>query len=144
MENTKKDDIDINEMYGKDAVLSKNEFIKKYNTNLNGLSSVKAQENIHTYGLNEVKQAKPKKWYNYFLESLFSPFNSILLGITFVLFYTDVLLPETPSYANIIVIIVLVLISSILEFFEEYRSNKAAEKLKELVATKSTVTREPL
>lgn len=142
MENTKKDDIDINEMYGKDAVLSKNEFIKKYNTNLNGLSSVKAQENIHTYGLNEVKQAKPKKWYNYFLESLFSPFNSILLGITFVLFYTDVLLPETPSYANIIVIIVLVLISSILEFFEEYRSNKAAEKLKELVATKSTVIRD--
>lgn len=142
MENTKKDDIDINEMYGKDAVLSKNEFIKKYNTNLNGLSSVKAQENIHTYGLNEVKQAKPKKWYNYFLESLFSPFNSILLGITFVLFYTDVLLPETPSYANIVVIIVLVLISSILEFFEEYRSNKAAEKLKELVATKSTVIRD--
>lgn len=142
MENTKKDDIDINEMYGKDAVLPKNEFIKKYNTNLNGLSSVKAQENIHTYGLNEVKQAKPKKWYNYFLESLFSPFNSILLGITFVLFYTDVLLPETPSYANIIVIIVLVLISSILEFFEEYRSNKAAEKLKELVATKSTVIRD--
>ena len=142
MANVKKEDIDINEMYGKDAILTKEEFIKKYNTNLNGLSSLKAQEHINTYGLNEVKQAKPKKWYNYFLESLFSPFNSILLGISFVLFYTDVLLPETPSYANIIVIIVLVLISSILEFFEEYRSNKAAEKLKELVATKSTVIRD--
>ena len=142
MANVKKEDIDINEMYGKDAILTKEEFIKKYNTNLNGLSSSKAQEHINTYGLNEVKQAKPKKWYNYFLESLFSPFNSILLGISFVLFYTDVLLPETPSYANIIVIIVLVLISSILEFFEEYRSNKAAEKLKELVATKSTVIRD--
>ena len=142
MANVKKEDIDINEMYGKDAILTKEEFIKKYNTNLNGLSSLKVQEHINTYGLNEVKQAKPKKWYNYFLESLFSPFNSILLGISFVLFYTDVLLPETPSYANIIVIIVLVLISSILEFFEEYRSNKAAEKLKELVATKSTVIRD--
>ncbi len=142
MANVKKDDIDINEMYGKDAILTKDEFIKKYNTNLNGLSSTKAQEHINTYGLNEVKQAKPKKWYNYFLESLFSPFNSILLGITLVLFYTDVLLPETPSYANIVVIIVLVLISSILEFFEEYRSNKAAEKLKELVATKSNVIRD--
>ena len=142
MSNVKKDDIDINEMYGKDAILTKDEFIKKYNTNLNGLSSTKAQEHINTYGLNEVKQAKPKKWYNYFLESLFSPFNSILLGITLVLFYTDVLLPETPSYANIVVIIVLVLISSILEFFEEYRSNKAAEKLKELVATKSNVIRD--
>ena len=28
-----------------------------------------------------------------------------------------------------------------LEFFEEYRSNKAAEKLKELVATTTTVLR---
>lgn len=142
MNNSKKEDIDISSLYGADATLSKNDFINKYHTNLNGLSNRKATEHITTYGLNELKQAKPKKWYNYFFESFFSPFNSILLGITFVLFYTDVLLPETPSYANIIVIIALVLISTLLEFFEEYRSNKAAEKLKELVATKVTVMRE--
>lgn len=142
MSNSKKEEIDIATLYGADATLSKDEFIQKYHTNLNGLSTSKANEHINTYGLNEVKQGKQKKWYNYFLSSLFSPFNSILLGITFVLIYTDVLLPETPSYANIVVIIVLVLISTFLEFFEEYRSNKAAEKLKELVATKATIMRD--
>lgn len=35
----------------------------------------------------------------------------------------------------------MVLISTFLEFFEEYRSNKAAEKLKEMVETKGSVIR---
>ncbi len=56
--------------------------------------------------------------------------------------YTDVYLPPKPSYANILVIIILVIASTLLEFFEEYRSNKAAEKLKELVATTTTVLRD--
>lgn len=85
--------------------------------------------------------SKPKRWYKYLLESLFSPFNCILLGIVAILFYTDVYLAEKPSYANIIVIAILVSASTLLEFFEEYRSNKAAEKLKELVATTATVLR---
>ncbi len=58
------------------------------------------------------------------------------------MFYTDVYLAETPSYANIVVIVILVTASTLLEFFEEYRSNKAAEKLKELVATTTTVMRD--
>ncbi|MBR3255298.1 MAG: magnesium-translocating P-type ATPase [Clostridia bacterium] len=127
--------------YGKDATINKEDFIKKYNIVENGLSSMQAEEILKKYGYNEVKQSKPKKWYNYFFSSLFSPFNSILLGITLILIYTDVLLPEKPSYANILVIIVLVLASTFLEFFEEYRSNKAALKLKELVATTTNVIR---
>ncbi len=63
-------------------------------------------------------------------------------GIVLILFYTDVYLAEVPSYANIIVIAILVTASTLLEFFEEYRSNKAAEKLKELVATTATVLRD--
>ncbi len=137
-----KDDLNIKKMYGNECILSKVDFLEHYNISEGGLSSKQASENIQKYGLNEVTQAKPKKWYHYFFESLFSPFNSILLGITIILFYTDVYLPETPSYANIIVIIVLVLVSTLLDFFEEYRSNKAAEKLKELVATSTSVIRD--
>lgn len=76
-----------------------------------------------------------------FFASLFSPFNSILLGITFILVYTDIILPENPSPANIIVIALLIIVSTLLEFIEVFRSNKAAEKLKELVETTSTVIR---
>ena len=128
-----KEEINIQEIYGKQCTLPKETFIKDFNFNTNGLLSKEADERLNKYGKNEISQSKPKRWYNYFFASLFSPFNSILLGITLVLLYTDVIIPETPSYANIIVILVLVLASTLLEFFEEFRSNRAAEKLKELV-----------
>lgn len=137
-----KEELNVQKSYGKECTLSKDDFLKQYNISEAGLSSVQAYEGLHKYGLNEVSQAKPKKWYNYFFESLLSPFNLILMGITVVLLYTDVILPSTPSYANIIVILVLVIVSTLLDFFEEFRSNKAAEKLKELVATSTTVIRD--
>ena len=137
-----KEDLNIKEMYGKQCVLPKDDFIKQYNFSINGLSTQEAQDLLHKNGVNQISQAKPKKWYNYFFESLLSPFNTILLGITLVLLYTDVIIPETPSYANIIVILVLVAASTLLEFFEEFRSNRAAEKLKELVGTTALVIRD--
>lgn len=137
-----KEDLNIRAMYGNQCIISKDDFLSKYNFNENGLSSQQAQEIIAKNGVNQVSQSKPKKWYNYFFESLFSSFNTILLGISLVLIYTDVVIPETPSYANIIVILVLVIASTLLEFFEEFRSNKAAEKLKELVGTTTLVLRD--
>ena len=137
-----KEDLNIQKLYGKECTLKKEEFLSQYKINENGLTNSQAENLLHQYGLNEISQAKPKKWYNYFFGSLFSPFNSILMGISLVLIYTDIILPETPSYANIIVILVLVIVSTMLDFVEEYRSNKAAEKLKELVATSTTVIRE--
>ena len=138
-----REDIQINKEYGQAALLEKDEFKKQFNVNEEiGLTKDKVLENTKKYGVNEIKGSKPKKWYNYFFESLFSAFNCILMGIIIVLLYTDVYLPEVPSYANIIVIAVLIVASTLLEFFEEYRSNRAAQKLKELVQTTSTVLRD--
>ena len=138
-----REDIQINKEYGQAALLEKDEFKKQFNVNEEiGLTKDKVLENTKKYGVNEIKGSKPKKWYHYFFESLFSPFNCILMGIIIVLLYTDVYLPEVPSYANIIVIAVLIVASTLLEFFEEYRSNRAAQKLKELVQTTSTVLRD--
>ena len=141
MANTK-EEVNISKLYGEECLLSKNEFIKKYKIKENGLSSQEAEYKVKQLGHNIIKQAKPKKWYHYFFESLLTPFNLILLGIALLLYYTDVILAETPSYANIIVILILVTASTLLDFFEEYRSNKAANKLKELVATTCTVLRD--
>ena len=142
MTNDKKEDVNFKEMYGKATILKLEEIIGEQKINLEkGLSTKQVKDKIDKYGYNIISKSKEKKWYNYFLESLFSKFNLILLGIVVVLFYTDVILAEKPSYANIIVIVVLVLTSTFLEFFEEFKSNKAAAKLKEMVATKSTVIR---
>lgn len=128
-------------MYERECTSSVEEFLKEKNFKRRGLSSSDVKNNLSKYGKNVMKQKKPKQWYNYLFESLFSTFNLILLGIVFVLFYTDVILTTPPSYANIIVILVLILASTLLEFFEVYRSNKAAEKLKNLVSVKTTVLR---
>ena len=66
---TIKDEVNIQKLYGLEATLSKEDFLKKYRINENGLSSEEANEKIHKLGLNEIKQAKPRKWYHYFLES---------------------------------------------------------------------------
>ena len=142
MNSENKNDVNIVDLYSKTNSLSIQDFINEYSINESGLSSETALEKIHKDGFNELKQASPKKWYHYFFNSLFSPFNSILLGIIFILLYTDVILPETPSYANIIVITILIIASTLLDFFEEFRSNKAAEKLKQLVATTCNVLRD--
>ena len=136
-----KNDVDIRSIYEKQCTLSRNEFIEKYKIQESGLNSKQVQERQKNLGSNEIKRSKSKKWYNYFFESLFTPFNCILLGIVFILFYTDVYLPEAPSYANIIVIVILVFSSTLLEFFEEYRSNKVAENLKQMVETNTSVIR---
>lgn len=138
---TKSSDMNISKIYGKENMLSVDEFLHEKNFHKNGLSNEDAFSLIDQYGFNELKQAKEKKWYTYFFQSLFSPFNIILLGITLVLIYTDVILSDPPSYANIIVILVLVLTSTLLEFIQEYRSNQAATKLRSLVATTATVLR---
>lgn len=135
------EEFDIKKEYGDIALTNKNDFINKYKVNMAGLTASQVAENQKKYGTNQISGAKPKRWYHYFFESLFSPFNAILLGISLVLIYTDIILPAIPNPANIIVIICLVLVSTFLEFFEEYRSNKAAEKLKEMVETKGSVIR---
>ncbi len=128
-------------MYERECTSSVEEFLKEKNFKRRGLTLEDVNNNLSKYGKNVMKQKKPKQWYHYLFESLFSTFNLILLGIVFVLLYTDVILTTPPNYANIIVILVLIIASTLLEFFEVYRSNKSAEKLKNLVSVKTTVLR---
>lgn len=137
-----KENVDVLKMYGEDSTTQRDEFLKKHNLNEKGLTSKQAEINIKKFGPNETKKAKPKKWYNFLLQSLLTPFNCILIGISAILIYTDIYLAIEPSYANIIVIAILVIASTLLDFFESYRSNKAAEKLREIVETTTTVIRD--
>lgn len=141
MAKDKKEDVDIEKIYGHLCKASKEDFISEFKIKEKGLTDEEITQKIHNNGYNEVTQSKPKKWYHYLLKSLLTPFNCILLGIALVLSYTDIYLAENPSYANIIVILVLVAISTFLDFFSEYRSNLSAEKLKQLVSTTATVIR---
>ncbi|MCI8272725.1 MAG: magnesium-translocating P-type ATPase [Clostridia bacterium] len=141
MQSDKKEEVNVDKIYGHLSKISDEEFIKEFNVKKEGLNDEDISQRLNTYGHNEITQAKPKKWYHYFISSLFTPFNSILIGIAIILLYTDVYLAQEPNYANIIVILVLVVVSTLLDFVSEYRSNLAAERLKQLVSSNATVIR---
>ena len=139
----KNDKINIKVLYGKQCISSVEEFVKDVNVDSEkGLDMNQVYERKSKYGSNELNNSKPKKWYTFFLSSLLTPFNMILIGIIFVLIYTDVYLTNPPSYANIVVVAALILISTLLEFGIVFKSNKNAANLKKLIETNSTVIRE--
>ena len=61
---THKEEVNVKKLYGKESTLSKEDFIKEYNVDINGLSSIEAEERLQKYGPNEIKSTKPKRWYN--------------------------------------------------------------------------------
>ncbi len=138
----KNNKVDIRKMYGKECILAVDKFAQQMNIDINkGLESDKVEENKAKYGKNELNNAKPKRWYQYFFSSLITPFNLILIGIILVLAYTDIYLTTPPSYANIVVIASLIMLSTLLDFVIVYKSNKDAANLKKLIATTATVIR---
>ncbi|MDO5557262.1 MAG: magnesium-translocating P-type ATPase [Clostridia bacterium] len=137
----KQESINILRMYGESTLLEIDEFIKKFNVTNAGLNKEEVALKLKKNGFNEIKGAKQKHWYNFLIESTFTPFNYILMGIAGVLYYTDVILAKSPNYTNIIVVLAFVFISMILNFWEEYRSYQKANKLKEMVQITANVLR---
>jgi hypothetical protein len=97
-------------------------------------SSAQAAAHRDEYGLNEVAHEKPPRWYVQLLHAFNNPFILLLLVLAVVSFLTGDLQATA-------IIAVMVLISVLLRFVQEYRSGRAAEQLKALVRTTATVSR---
>ncbi|MDH7592983.1 MAG: magnesium-translocating P-type ATPase [Methanomicrobiales archaeon] len=79
-----------------------------------------------------------------FLQAFINPFNGVLLILAIVSLFTDVLLspPGEENWRSVVVITIMVLISVIIRFWQEYQSGREAEKLKTMVRTTATVFRQ--
>ncbi|MDR2077497.1 MAG: magnesium-translocating P-type ATPase [Rickettsiales bacterium] len=100
-----------------------------------GLSTDYVENLQSEYGYNEVGNDDNYDWYSSLLKSIFNPFNVVLIILTVISLITgDV---RTGS-----MIIPLVLISSLLEFVQENKSNRASEKLKSMIKTTATTIRD--
>lgn len=96
-------------------------------------------------GFNEVAHEKSPPWYVQFAQSFLTPFNGVLFFIVSISLTMDVFLakPGDKDFKTVVVVVVMVLFSSLLRFWQEFRSNKAAEQLKNMVKTTATVLRVP-
>jgi Mg2+-importing ATPase len=112
-------------------------------TSEEGITNVTADDRRLKFGVNELQHQKAPKWYVQLLKAFANPFIYILLAIAFVSFIMDVWLAsaEDRDFKTVIVVSVMVLVSALLRFVQEYRSNAAAEKLKSMVKTTATVLR---
>ena len=67
----------------------------------------------------------------------------MLFAVSVVSLFSDVIFaaPEDRSFRTIIVLLTMVLLSTLLRFWQEFRSNKAAQELKAMVTSTAAVLR---
>ncbi|MDR0792452.1 MAG: magnesium-translocating P-type ATPase, partial [Chitinophagaceae bacterium] len=118
-------------------------FYTALNTESEGLTEEEAEDRIKDFGLNEVQHEKAPAWYKQLLEAFVNPFIGILIVIAGISLIMDVWLakPAEREYKTVIMVGIMVLVSALLRFFQEFRSNKAAERLKSMVKTTATLIR---
>jgi hypothetical protein len=101
-----------------------------------GLSEREAERRLTEYGPNEVAHDRPLAWYIQLASAFKNPFNLVLV------FLAAIELWSAPSdLKGPIIIGVMVAISVGIRFMQEFRSGRAAERLKALVRTTATVVR---
>ncbi|XKM13664.1 magnesium-translocating P-type ATPase [Orbaceae bacterium ac157xtp] len=110
-----------------------------------GLLESDAHARILRYGKNEVAREEVPSAFTQLLMAFNNPFIFVLLILAFVSFITDYWLPlrngEETDITSIVIILVMVALSGLLRFWQEYRSNKAAQALKSMIKTTATVLR---
>lgn len=108
--------------------------LTRLNTRRKGLTDAEVKDRLRQYGFNEVAHEKPPHWVVQLLQAFNNPFVYILLGLAIVSFLTD-------DMQGTIVLALMVVISGVLRFVQEFRSTQAAAKLKAMVSTTATVSR---
>ena len=123
--------------------LDEKDILKKYNTSYLGYEDREVELMREEYGKNEISYKKDDSILKRLLEAFINPFTIILLMLAIVSFFTDIIMPEygKKDGTSVIIVTLMVLVSGILRFIQESKSNKAAEKLGEMVETTINVSR---
>ena len=103
----------------------------------NGLSTPEADERLLQVGPNEVEHEKPLPWWLHLWHCYKNPFNLLLTVLAVVSYLTE-------DAKATVVIGTMVVLSTVIRFVQEGRSNRSAARLKALVSNTATVTRRQL
>jgi Mg2+-importing ATPase len=108
-----------------------------------GLTEEQVEARREQYGRNEITHEKPATWYRQLFHAFITPFNGVLFAVSIVSLFSDVIFAaaDDRSFRTIIVLSAMVLLSTLLRFWQEFRSNRAAEELKAMVSSTAGVLR---
>jgi len=121
-------------------IVDKEEVLKELNADEKGLSSVEAENRLATNGKNKLEAAKGKSLIARFLEQIADPMIIILLVAALISGILAVV--ENESFADVIIILTVVIVNAVLGVYQESKAEKAIEALQEMSAATSRVLRD--
>ncbi|MBQ7095307.1 MAG: cation-translocating P-type ATPase [Clostridia bacterium] len=124
----------------KEYLRSKDEVLQAQGVDEAGLSEQEAQKRAAEFGPNRLAEGKKPSLFSRFIKELSDPMILILLGAAVISAVTAVISDE--SFADVIIILAVVLINAILGVVQESKAEKAIEALKEITAATSKVIRD--
>ena len=114
--------------------------LKDQGSQKQGLSSQEAQVRLEKYGPNKLAEGKKKSLIRRFFEELADPMTLILLAAAVISGITAALADE--SFADVFIILAVVLINAVLGIFQESKAENAIAALQEIAAATSKVLRD--
>ena len=124
----------------KEYLSSLEEVLKEQNSSQEGLTTGEAQERLSKYGKNELEKGKKTSLLQRFLKELADPMIIILIVAAIIsgiaAFY------EGESFADVIIILSVVVINAVLGVVQESKAEAAIEALQEIAAATSKVLRD--
>lgn len=127
------------------AALPADDILRRYRTTIRGLASqAHVEANRARWGDNRIAQGRKKSLFMRLARAFINPFTAILTALAVISFFTDIVLPATDEqdFMTVAVISTMVLLSGILRFCQETRSDRAAEKLANMVENTACVLRQ--
>ncbi|MEA4956176.1 Calcium-transporting ATPase 1 [bioreactor metagenome] len=113
---------------------SLDKIFKKYGTGINGLTKEEANNRLAKYGKNELDEDEK----DHPIKLFFMQFVDILIALLIVAAVAAFFVGEV---VDSLVILIVVILNAVIGFIQEYRAEKAMEKLKNLVSTEAVVKR---
>ena len=118
------------------------EVLEENKTSLNGLDSSDAAKRLEENGKNKLAEGKKDSLIKRFLSQLADPMIIILIVAAVISAVTAVINGENEGWADVIIIMVVVIINAVLGVYQESKAEKAIEALQEIAAATSKVIRD--
>ena len=120
---------------------SAEEVLSQLQVGKEGLTSAEAQERLQKYGPNKLKEGEKPTLLQRFLQQLKDPMLIILLAAAGISALTGMLAGES-EWAEVIIILVVVLLNAVLGVFQESKAEAAIEALQTMTAATCKVIRD--
>lgn len=109
--------------------------LQDVDTSRGGLTHGEAVRRLGLHGANVVARERAPHWTAQLAKAFWNPFIGVLVFLAAVMFWQD------PGDPGVLILSVMVAVSGLLRFWQEYRSGRAADALKKLVTTTCAVQR---